>query len=106
MTKCINIAQNKTTIKYDLTENLINQFQNAKIGDKVNIVIENQNYYLKITGGSTDTGKPLYSAYPFKNYKKLKYKQNIKKGVQKRKLVYGGIISNNISQINTVVLNN
>lgn len=103
----INIGFKNKTFNFYKPLDTLKKLKGYKIGDKIelstlDIILEDASI-VKITGGSTSTGTPMNSSLPGVFYKKIKYKQNILKGYQRRFRVAGSNISEDCKQVNLVV---
>ncbi|NPA22226.1 MAG: 30S ribosomal protein S6e [Candidatus Micrarchaeota archaeon] len=84
-------------------------FLGKKIGDEVDIGLIAPGYKVRITGGSDTSGIPMRKDVhgSGKKYVLLSRGPGYRpkeKGVKKRKLVRGNTISNDIAQVNAVVI--
>lgn len=107
----INIGEKSgKTYKVDLEQEQSSVFYGKTIGEEFDgELIGFTGYTFKITGGSDNSGFPMRSDVSGFNKKKLLINsgvgiRKVHKGIRNRKTVRGNTISDEISQINIVVI--
>ncbi len=104
----LNISHKGKSYKVPLEGNE-QLFLGKKIGDEIDIGLIAPGYKVKITGGSDTAGTPMRKDVhgSGKKYVLLSRGPGYRpkeKGIKKRKLVRGNTISNEIAQVNVVVI--
>lgn len=107
----INIGEKSgKTYKVDLEQEQSSVFYGKTIGEEFDgELIGFSGYTFKITGGSDNSGFPMRNDVSGFNKKKVLINsgvgiRKVRKGIRNRKTVRGNIISDEISQINIIVV--
>jgi ribosomal protein S6E (S10) len=105
-TKTVVVSEGAKSTMYKISKINFKKLLGLKINSTFNLkdIEIDSEHLVKITGASTSTGTPIYSAIKEPIYKKVSYKQNTKKGIQRKLRVYGNLITEQISAIDVVAV--
>ena len=108
--KLVVSDKNGRSKTFEVSDKQAQPFLGRRINDETDASIIGLEGKLKITGGSDKAGFPMrYDVYSSKKYILIPKGIGLRKakeGERRRKLVRGNIITEDIYQINTVLINN
>ncbi len=108
--KLVVSDKNGRSKTFEVSDKQAQPFLGRRINDEIDASVIGLEGKLKITGGSDKAGFPMrYDVYSLKRYILIPKSIGLRKakeGERRRKLVRGNIITEDIYQINTVLINN